>query len=288
VSADGKSPGQGLRQVRKERTKVPEFAGKQVSAFGTQLLRFAFAALAALGLAGCADFWDDVRSSDFSFKAYFSKPPDPLVVLHESTDGDKRAGALRRLEEPKEHGGTELEQNTVVEVLITAATREKQPLCRLAAIETLGKFKDPRAAKGLIEAFYNASAFSSDTTTIIRCRAVTALGKTRNPAAVELLARVVHEPPAEGTELEKQQTLDVRIAAAAALGNFTHYQATDALVYVLAHEKDVALRDRAHESLVAATGQKLPPDADAWAQYLRQEQPTASPERKLKLVGWLF
>src|SRR5262249_2895332 len=154
--------------------------------------------------------------------------------------------------------------------------------------ETLGKFKDPRAFKGLIEAFYNASAFGPDTATIIRCRAVSSLGKTKDAAAVELLARVVREPPAEGTELEKQQTLDVRIAAASALGNFTHYQATEALVYVLGHEKDVALRDRAQESLVAATGQKLPPDADAWAQYLRQEHTPGNQERKVSLVGWLF
>jgi HEAT repeats len=242
-----------------------------------------------LSLAGCAGFWDDVFSRDFSFKAYFSKPPDPLVVLHDNTDGDKRARALRRLEEPKEHGGTDLEQDTVVEILVTAATREKQPLCRLAAIETLGKFKDPRAAKGLVEAFYNSSAFPAETATIIRCQAVTALGKTKNPLGVELLARVVREPPAEGTELEKQQTLDVRIAAAAALGNFTHYQATEALVYVLGHEKDVALRDRAHESLVAATGQKLPPDSEAWANYLHQANPPNSPasqQSPVKLADW--
>jgi HEAT repeats len=242
-----------------------------------------------VGLTGCAGFWDDVFSRDFSFKTYFSKPPDPLVVLHDSTDGDKRARALRRLEEPKEHGGTDLEQDTVVEILVTAATREKQPLCRLAAIETLGKFKDPRAAKGLVDAFYNASAFSAETATIIRCNAVTALGKTRNPMGVELLARVVREPPAEGTELEKQQTLDVRIAAAAALGSFTHYQATEALVYVLGHEKDVALRDRAHESLVTATGQKLPPDPEAWANYLHQANPPHAPssqENQVKLAEW--
>jgi hypothetical protein len=248
-------------------------------------------ALVGLGLSGCANFWDDVRSSDFSLKAYFSKPPDPLVVLHDSTDGDKRARALRALEEPKEHGGSDAEQDTIVDILVTAATREKQPLCRLAAIESLSKFKDPRAAKGLVEAFYNASAFAQDTATIIRCRSVTALGKTKNPLGVELLARVVREPPAEGTELEKQQTLDVRIAAAGALGNFTHYQAAEALVYVLAHEKDVALRDRAQESLVAATGQRLPPDPEAWTQYLHQENQPGGPanaDKKFKLVEWLF
>lgn len=127
-----------------------------------------------------------------------------------------------------------------------------------------------RAIKGLTEAFYNASAFAPETATVIRCEALTALGETGNPAAVELLARVVREPPAEGTELERQQSLDVRTAAARALGNFSHYQATEALVRVMQTEKDIALKDRAYESLVAATGRKLPPDAKEWEQLIHQ------------------
>ena len=251
---------------------------------------WALPCLACMALCGCAEFWDDVRSRDFSVKAYFSKAPDPLVVLRESTDGDKRCKALARLKEPKEHGGSDADQDQVIDILVTAATREKQPLCRLAAIQTLSSFKDPRAAKGLIEAFYGASAFAPDTATIIRCQAVTAVGRTRGPEAVELLARVVHEPPAEGTETEKQQAVDVRIAAARALGNFNEYRATQALVYVLGHDKDVALRDRAYESLQEATGEKLPPDAQAWAQFIDKQQsqdPTNPPAKRFKLVGWL-
>src|SRR5207249_7802692 len=113
------------------------------------------------------------------------------------------------------------EQDAILKILTAAAVSERQPLCRLAAIQTLGRFKDPRAVQALIDAFYQASTFSPDTTTVLRCQAVTALGKTGNPAAVELLARVVREPPAEGSDQEKQQTLDVRIAAAGALGSFS-------------------------------------------------------------------
>jgi HEAT repeat protein len=199
----------------------------------------------------------------------FTKP-NPLLVLRDSSDGDKRAKALCALREPKQYGGSDGEQDTIVNILNTAAATEKQPLCRLAAIQSLGQFKDPRAVKGLTEAFYNASTFSPETTTIIRCEALTALGNTGNPAAVELLSRVAREPPAEGTDLEKQQTLDVRIAATRALGKFSHYQATEALVRVMQTERDVALRDRAYESLQAATGKKLPPDAKEWEQLLHQ------------------
>ena len=229
------------------------------------LLPFAFCLLAC----GCAGFWDDVTSRDFSWSAMFTKP-NPLLVLRDSSDGDKRANALRALREPKQYGGSDAEQDAIVNILTTAATTEKQPLCRLAAIGALGHFKDPRSVKGLSDAFYNASVFSPETSTVIRCQALTALGETGNPAAVELLARVVREPPAEGTDLEKQQTLDVRIAAARALGKFSHYQATEALVRVMQNDRDVALRDRAYESLQAATGKKLPPDGKEWEQLLHQ------------------
>jgi HEAT repeat protein len=233
---------------------------------------FAFCLLpfvSCLVACGCAGFWDDVTSRDFSWSGMFTKP-NPLLVLRDSSDGDKRAKALRSLHEPKQYGGSDAEQDAIMNILTTAATAEKQPLCRLAAIQSLGHFKDPRGVKGLSDAFYNAGVFSPETATVIRCQALTALGETGNPAAVELLARVVREPPAEGTDLEKQQTLDVRIAAARALGKFSHYQATEALVRVMQNDRDVALRDRAYESLQTATGKKLPPDGKEWEQLLHQ------------------
>ena len=227
----------------------------------------------SLCTAGCSNFWDEVTSRDFDVKNLYSKP-NPLVVLKESTDGDKRAAALRSLHEPKQVGGSAAEQDLVVQVLTTAAANERQALCRLAAIHALGGFKDPRAVEALRNAYYNASSFPADTATVIRCQALTALGETGNPAAVELLARVVQEPPVEGAEEDRQQKLDERIAAARALGHFKHYQATGALVRVLRTEKDVALRDRAHESLEVATGKKLPPDARAWEQFLQSGNDT--------------
>jgi hypothetical protein len=236
---------------------------------GLLRLSFFFPFALLLLASGCAGFWDDVTSRDFTWSSMFTRP-NPLLVLRDSSDGDRRAKALHALHEPKQSGGSDAEQDAVVSILTTAAATEKQPLCRLAAIQALGHFKDARAVKGLTDAFYNAGAFSPETATVIRCQALTALGETGNPAAVELLARVVREPPAEGTDLEKQQTLDVRIAAARALGRFSHYQATEALVRVMQNEKDVALRDRAYESLQAATGKKLAPDGKEWEQLLHQ------------------
>jgi len=267
-------------QMYREPAKVPSALWRSPLC----LLPFAF----CLATTGCANFWDDVTSRDFTFNGYFNKP-NPMLVLRDSVDGDKRSKALAALHEPKQFGGTDEEQNAVVKILVTAAVSEKQPLCRLAAIESLGHFKDPRAVEGLIAAFYQANTFAPDTTTVIRCQALAALGETKNPGAVELLARVVHEPPAEGSELEKQQTLDIRIAAARALANFSHYQSTEALVQVLKTERDVALRDRAYESLQTATGKTLPPDPKAWDDLLHQQgdaNVAAEQPKKMKLFDW--
>src|SRR5262249_55099353 len=190
-----------------------------------------------LGLCGCSGFWDEVTSRDFEFQSMFVKP-NPLLVLRDSTDGDQRAKAMRALHEPAQHGGTAQEQELVIQILTTAAKTDKQPLCRLAAIQSLGECKDPRAAPALMDAFYSAKVFAPDTATIIQCQALTALGNTHDPAGVELLARVTKEPPPaeDVTEHEKQQSLDIRIAAARALGNFKDNKAEEALVYVLKTE----------------------------------------------------
>src|SRR4051812_41835059 len=81
----------------------------------TRVLRAA--PLAGLLLCGCTGFWDKVTSRDFEFKTLFAKP-NPFVVLRDSTDGDQRAEALRALREPKQNGGTDQDQETVVKILV--------------------------------------------------------------------------------------------------------------------------------------------------------------------------
>jgi hypothetical protein len=230
----------------------------------------ALLALGCLAHPGCANFWDEVTSRDFHFKEVFAQRPDPLWVIRNSPDGDKRAKALRALQEPLAHGGTADEQEVVVQVLLYAASKDTQLLCRLAAIQSLRKFKDPRAADGLKDAYYRAGSFNPETANVIRCQALEALGETGNPAAVEVLVQVLREPPVEGPDPDRQQKLDERIAAAHALGHFKSYQATEALVGVLRTDQDVALRQRANESLQAATGKDFPPDARLWAEFFHQ------------------
>jgi hypothetical protein len=236
-----------------------------------------------LGATGCADVWDEVTARDFSFKSYFSAKPDPLVVLRDSTDGNRRAKALASLREPLQTGATQEEQDVVVKVLVAAAVQDRQPWCRHAAIASLANFKDPRVPDALRDAYYSAGSFTPEIATQLRCQALEALGSVANPASVDFLVKVLREPPVEGAEQDKQQKTDERISAARALAHFNHYQGTSALVDVLKKEQDVALRESARVSLVAATGRDLPADAKAWDDLLHNtgDAVVVQPERKL-------
>jgi HEAT repeat protein len=246
-------------------------------------------AVASLGLCGCAGFWDEVTSRNFEVSHLFTKP-NPFLVLQDSKDGDERARALRALREPKQHGGNDKDQEAILKILAVAATTDRQPLCRLAAVHSLGTFKDPRAVDALTQAFENApfekpydrppKQFRPETSTIIQSQTLLALGETHNPAAVDLLVRVAREPaPASSVnDDEKQQWVDRHIAAVRALGNFPQSQATEALVQVLQKEKNVALHDRAQESLEHATGKKVPPDAKAWEEALHAANQKDAPK----------
>jgi hypothetical protein len=256
-------------------------------------------------LGGCAGFWDEVTSKDFKIENLY-RHPDPLVVLKDSPDGDKRAQALRALREPLANGGTQQQQDMVVQVLTYSATRDPQALCRMAAIDSLRHFKDPRAAKALEDAYYRADSkapegdgdtggFDPATAGVIRCQALQAMGECGNPAVVQTLVRALREPPVAGSssDVDKQQKLDERIAAARALGKYPQYQATSALVEVLRSEQDVALRDRAHRSLVLCTGKELPPDPQAWSDLLQSSPRDSAVVREpsftqklIRLVDW--
>jgi hypothetical protein len=247
------------------------------------------------GLSGCAGTWDELSRKDIPIGQRFSNlfhTPDPLVVLRDSEIGDERARALRSLKEPAAHGGSDHDQEYILKILVTAARSDPHPVCRVAAIQSLGRFRDPRAAQALIDAFFdvpNAAGFSSESIAIVQVAALTAMGQTRHPATVDTLARVVREPvPSfDVPQEEKQHDRDRRIAAIRALGNFSHYQATEALVHVLKQEKDAGLRMRAHESLVNLTGKDLPPDGAAWEAMFQQAPPEKRPENRINLAGWL-
>jgi hypothetical protein len=86
---------------------------------------------------------------------------------------------------------------------------------------------------------------------------VTSLGKTREPEAEKFLLLVAQDKAKiEGSDTEKQQSLDVRLAATRALGNFNDRGVQEVLEGMAKNEKDVALRDCAQDAFAASNGPK--------------------------------
>jgi hypothetical protein len=228
------------------------------------------------GLAGCAGptFWDDVTSRDYKFKSAFSASPDPMTVLRESGDGDARAKALAALKEPRANGRPDSEQDEAIQLLTRTAITDPQPLCRAAAIRTLGRFRDERAVPALVQAYEGAGQLPSEVAGALQSQALASLGETRQPAAVTFLVQTATRPtPADTTDRERQAVRDRRLAAVRALKNFDGSPDVAAAMAKLAEsERDVALRDRARETYAKVTG-KEPPAAGAGGEAAPPEAP---------------
>ncbi|MBU6294173.1 MAG: hypothetical protein KJS91_05765 [Planctomycetes bacterium] len=217
---------------------------------------------------GCATLWDDVTSREFKFNEMFSPSPPPLQVLETSQDGDKRARALSRLTEPARHGGTPAEQDTVVRVLVDSATGERQALCRIRALESMRNFHDPRIVEGIKESYYRAGSFSPEIASVVRIQALEALGHGGRPEGLDLLLKVALEPVAVGAEQDRQMKVDERMAAVRGLANYPEAKVAAALVEIMRKEKDIALLDKARQSMEKITRHRGPKDAAGWAEYL--------------------
>jgi hypothetical protein len=242
----------------------------------------------AVSLCGCVGLWDDVSARGWRPKDLFYSP-DPVVVLREQTDdNDRRAKALRALPEPLQRGGTEEDQKWALGVLEHAATQDLNVYCRLSAIDALGRFKDDRAVKILEDAYFKAVNFTPEMNTVVSQKAIAALGETGNPAAIGLLVRVAREPETDkkATTEERRQLSDIRLTALRSLGKFHQPEAADALVQVMHRSKEVALRDRAYDSLKTVTGKQYPADSPEWNLYaLYAPAPQGTPRAPAAFPG---
>ncbi|HUR55673.1 MAG TPA: hypothetical protein VMZ71_16165, partial [Gemmataceae bacterium] len=273
-----------------------------------QLTSVGFVVL-SLGSSGCAGTWDTLtsrrfRNEPFTTMGKMVNPEDPMVVLRNPhRDGDERAKAMRRLKEPLGANGTQQDQDEMIDLLGRTATADASPVLRLAAIEALGRFDDPRAANALMYAYQNAhgradntpapapeiqqagaggrrapverfalttgpTGFSPDTVAVIRCRSLESLGKTNKPDAAKFLAAVATEPPPAQESADERE---VRLAAVRGLSKCRQPESVVALAHVLSKEvgKDAAVVGRAHDGLVSLTGKKLPPDPQQWSQVVQ-------------------
>lgn len=275
------------------------------------------AAVAVVCHLGCARTWDVVSSQRFRenpFGTLFTSE-DPITVLRNRVDGNDRADAMRRLKEPAKNGKGQAEQDEALQILWTAATTDPSPIVRVAAIDALGRFDDPRAVRMLMDAYQKADGVPSDPAKVVnadvtpasaidpiallgpsgfepsfvatlRSRTVTALAGKQDAEAVGFLAKVATTDPAgEDRQLDR----DVRAAAVRGLGQMRSKEAAVALASVLKQEatRDVVLAQNAHEGLKQLTGKDLPADPDQWSQVV---QAGVSVEPKgtslIERMGW--
>jgi HEAT repeat protein len=199
---------------------------------------------------------------------------EPLIVLRDSSDGHKRSKALAQLVEPAQNGGSKEEQELYVKILTKAAMEDRDPLCRLGAIRALGTYKDPRAARVLEDVYQQRLPFTAEHNTVIRQQALAAVVQTGNPDSRTLLVRVARSPSGsvDSSLTDRQQTQDERLTAIRGLAKYSQYESIETLVYIMEKEKDVALHDRAYESLKVATGKNLPDDPKAWRDMMQNPQ----------------
>ncbi len=253
---------------------------------------------ALISLSGCVTLWDEVTSRERDMN-YVFRQPDPLITLRDSTDNHRKAQALALLKEPAQRNGTREQQELYLSILMRAAVNEdkgqyepmsRDPLCRLSAIRTLGEYRDPRALPALEKAYFDPQPFTSDMNAMIRQQALASLEKNGNPEVRHILIRAARQPSAVpvASPVERQQILDEKIAAVRALSRYPQYDSADTLVYILETEKDVALRDCAHEALKISTKRDLPADAKAWRDLMARGEsaPAPQPSAFERVASW--
>lgn len=249
------------------------------------------------------------------FRTMFTSE-EPIAVLRNKVDGNERADAMRRLKEPAKNGKSPQEQDEALQILYTAATTDPSPIVRVAGIDALGRFEDPRTVALLKDAYEKADGVPSDPArqpaaadlqqaaniesmimlaptgfepsfvATLRSRTVTALAGKPSPEAVAFLAKVATTDPS-GTD--QQLDRDVRAAAVRGLGQMRSKESVTALASVLKQEagRDVVLAQTAHEGLKDLTGKDLPADPDQWSKVVQAGAPVApKPASMIEQMGW--
>jgi len=223
--------------------------------------------------AGCATAWPLPQWSlldrlPLPHRVKIDDVPDALAAVRDERDPTRRYHAYLYLGDPDLYADQET-VNEVVKVLAAALKVEREEQNRVAIIESLGRLGSPAAIPALSEAVRDPSA-------AIRTAACEALGRIGSPEVI----------PALEQRFTSDDSLDVRLAAAASLGNVHDRNAAIVLVQGLT-DPDVAVVYRCRESLKQLLGEDHGNDVDAWRQAVRQADFT-KPAKHSLLDLWPF
>jgi hypothetical protein len=174
-------------------------------------------------------------------------PPSVLLPRTKSDQPDERREALQAI-------AADRSARVVPEVVAIFCLRAKDdpdPMVRSAAVHGLADMDGPDVIPTL------GMVLARDGSPYVRVDAAAALGRHSQPECMAPLAQA----------LRSDEQGDVRIAAAEALRGFRDKSAAEALVAALADE-DLAVAQRAWESLRYMTGQDLPRQVRPWGDFL--------------------
>ncbi len=219
---------------------------------GGSVKRLALIALLAsvAAIAGCAPSKSGLLARWNPF--YNEDPYDPRQY---GPTIDERVEEIRELARRAPRMSPD-ERDQVSQDLGRRLQAETSMAIKLELVRALGAFETPMADTALRMAL-------SDPDPEIRRTAVKAWGRRQSPQAIQMLSQT----------LSSDTDLDVRMAAAAELGNFKDRAAVEALGVAL-EDSDPALQLRAIESLRLATGRDYGADVAAWRQVVQGGEPT--------------
>lgn len=168
----------------------------------------------------------------------------------------REAGARAR-------GADSTEQAAAIDELIAQIRTERDPIVRRAIQETIAEYPTPLARDVLV-------AGLKDEDLDVRLTCCRKLGERGEIESVPVLRGI----------LEGGDKLDVRLAAADALGQINSPESIEALSLAV-KDRDPALQYAGVEALKKLSGQNYGNDVKAWQQFTEQNPGTAPPKASL-------
>ena len=151
------------------------------------------------------------------------------------------------------------EQRQISDQLARQIQVEPDPLVRQAVVRAIAEFRTPIAEQVL-------EAGLSDENQAVRIECCRALGRRAEPVSVARL----------GSPLKNDKNVDVRMAAADALGKIKSKDSMQALAVAL-DDRDPAMQYVGVQSLKSITGKDYGPDVQTWRQVAAGDTPPAEP-----------
>jgi HEAT repeat protein len=183
-------------------------------------------------------------------KRSFESVAEALTTIRSSQETWSRRAAFAYLGHPENLKGGSESKDDVLGILILALSAEQDPQTRIVILESISRLDDSTRFEPIAPGLQDKDAAVRE----FACRLA---GRTRAPAAAPLLANL----------LASDASLDVRLAAADALGQIPSRDSANALVAGIA-DPDVALRFRCEQSLKLITGKDLGRNSADWQQEI--------------------